>query len=172
LPAARKQIAVINKSGATNDMKIYLLSASIGGPLGVALYAVITFLNNNPVKMFYGVLSLLVGFIVSVYIVFLFMKKHRDIYLSPRYKTWMVPFLLVNQYFGIVSGLVVGVIASWLSLFPYSIIFGHPESSKWSPTVANIFMSISALIVIISLSLFSRWFFKGGIAYLKKRTCS
>ncbi len=148
----------------------YLLSATIGGLLGITLYVAITFVENNMFKIYYAALFLMVGLIVSLYIVYVLTRKYIDVYLSPKFRIWMIILLLVNQFFGIVSGLVIGVFASWLLLFPYAVIFGHPESSNWSPLVADIYMSLSAIIVIVSLGLFSKWFFKGGIAYLKKRT--
>lgn len=152
-------------------MKSYLLTAPISGLLAVALYAVATFINSNTPNPLYGGFCLLAGIATGLYIVFLFRRKYEDIYTSPKYKTWMILFLLLNQYGGIISGLFVGVIASWLLLFPYSIIFGHPEgSSKWSPAISNLFMSLSALIMVISLWVFNRWFFKGSITYLRKKT--
>jgi len=152
-------------------MEIYLLSASMGGLLGVALYAAITFFESDMFKLSYAALFLLGGLIVGLYIVFLLTRKYIDVYRSPKFNIWLLILLLVNQFLGIVSGLVIGIFASWLSLFPYSLIFGHPESTNWSPLVANLYVSLSVIIVIVSLGLFTNWFFKGGIAYLKKRTC-
>lgn len=146
----------------------YFISALGGGVLGVIVYAVVVFANQYDFSTAHAIISLLLGFVIGSFLVKFLSLKHRRLYSDDRFRPWMLLFVEANLFFGVLGGLILGILASWLLLFPFSLLFGHPESG-WTPFVANLFKILSLAIGMVSFAFLVYFCLKGSILYLEKK---
>jgi hypothetical protein len=149
----------------------YFIGSICGVILGLLVYLVIIFINQYDFSTAPAIVSLSLGGIIGSFLLAYLNLKHRELSYSARFKHWMLLFVEGNLFVGILVGLILGILVSWLLVFPFSLLFGHPESG-WPPFVANIFKILSLVLSFFLVILSAYHFLKGSILYLEKKISS
>ncbi|MEW6110316.1 MAG: hypothetical protein AB1632_14285 [Nitrospirota bacterium] len=149
----------------------YLSGSVCGGALGLLVYLVVISANQYDFSTVPAIGSLLFGGIIGSFLPKYLNLKHRGLSSSARFKYWMLLFIEGNLFVGILVGLILGILASWLLVFSFSILFGHPESG-WTPFVSNLFKILSLILSIFLVAIFAYRFLKGSVLYLEKKISS
>lgn len=140
-----------------------------GGLISIIFYTILFFINKTRFNFTYAIMFFVFGIITGILIIIFLERKRKKLYFSRKFTSWMILFIQINLLFGIITGLIIGILGSWFLLFPFSFLFGHPESSEWKPIVTYSFKTLSMILSIFSFLIVAYWFLKGSIIYLEKK---
>ena len=80
-------------------------------------------------------------------------------------KTKMI-WINLSLWFGVTAGLLAGVSLGYFCILPlFSLMFGHPETTKWSAAVANTFTVILLALSITCSAVAGSWFFSSSLRF-------
>ena len=147
----------------------FFSSAFFTSILGLLLYDAVISINQYDFKILLAVCSSLLGMIAGIFIVLQLQRRYAELYFSPKFNLWRLLFIHLNLFFGCFLGFLVGMLIAWLLMFPYALLFGHPETKPWTSGVSYGFVVIATLSMIASIILVSRWFFKSAVYYLERK---
>jgi hypothetical protein len=147
----------------------FFFSAFFASVLGFLLYGALISINQYGFKISLAICSSLLGMIAGIFIVLQLQKRHSALYFSSKFNLWRLLFIHLNLFFGCFFGFLVGILTAWLLMYPYVLLFGHPEANPWTPAVSYGFIGIATLSTIVSLILVSRWFFRSAVYHLERK---
>ena len=155
---------IMKKDGA------YIANCVFGSFFGFLLYETIIFSIQREFVFRFAMIFSLLGFAGGIALNEFLKRKHEKMYFSSNFNLWALFLVQINMFLGSVFGFFVGMLVSWLFLYPYSLLFGHPESGKWTHTISYSFQIIIFCIVAGSSVYFLSRFAKGWINYCKRRS--
>ena len=151
--------------------KYFIISSIWGGVLGLLVYMVVVHVNEYNSSIGHAIVSLLLGVVIGIFLVKYLNLKHHRLYANDRFRPWMLFFIEANLFCGILGGIILGILAAWLLVFPFSLLFGHPEGG-WSPFGASLFKMLLLVLGLFCIAVSTYYFLKGSILYLEKKTKS
>lgn len=147
----------------------FFFSALFTSVLWFLLYEVLISINQYDFNILLAVCSSVLGMIVGIFIVLQLQRRHAELFFSSKFNLRRLLFIHINSFFGCFFGFWVGMLIAWLLMFPYALLFGHPETKPWTPAVSYGFVVIATLSMIASLFLVSRWFFRSSVYHLERK---
>ena len=165
---SQEGLIVVSESPMNKNLPFFF-SAFFASVLGFLLYEALISINQYGFKILLAICSSLLGMIAGIFIVIQLQKRHAALYFSPKFNLWRLLFIHLNSFFGCFLGFLVGILIAWLLMFPYALLFGHPETKPWTPAVSYGFVVIATLSMIASLILVSRWFFRSAVYHLERK---
>jgi hypothetical protein len=146
----------------------YFMGSLYGSVLGLLVYFAAIFINQYNFIIIYAIFSLLIGIIIGIFLVKFLKVKHYKIYSNDKFLPWMLLFIEINLFSGLIGGLILWFVGSWLLILLFSLLFGHPENG-WSTFIANSFKLLSLIIGIFSVSILTNYLLKSSILKIEKK---
>jgi fluoride ion exporter CrcB/FEX len=132
--------------------KLYILSGACGALASITSFILYTLSQGDNIN-----LSLVLGFSVVGIILGIFpiYKLKNRIQSNISKRTFL--YLEINLFIGIIFAFIAGLLGSWLLVFPFGLLFGHPDAG-WAPLVKYLFLFLSGVLFIFSVLFLPAWF--------------
>lgn len=151
--------------------KYFIISSVCGGVLGLFVYTIIISVNDYDYSNGHAIASLILGVVIGFFLIKFLNLRHYWLYTNERFRSWMFFYIEANLFFGILTGFFLGILVSWLLMFPFSLLFGHPEGG-WSPFVNNLYKILILILGLFCVVASTYYLLRGSILYVEKKTGS
>lgn len=153
-------------------MRFSLLSTSIavGGVLGAVLYVVIAVSDDHEIRLAFLTGCIVAGSGTGLIILEYIKAKGKNVGLAEKLSTVKLAAVESYSFLGIGVGMLVGVLLSWLFVYPFSALFGYPfTEGSAHQTRTNMFVLCAAAITIACSFLMGRFFLMQALGFLVRR---
>lgn len=136
--------------------------------IGILIIFLILYVLNDRMLNIYTFVAVPVACTIASIITYKTLVS-KYVELVSKAKTWMIIFIHINVYFGMAIGIMLGVLISWLLLYPFTLLFGNPEQISWSASKTHAFELLVILSTLLITALCVKYFFNTGIHYIRKK---
>lgn len=152
---------------------LYGTSLVVGGILAAALYVAVSVADDHRIQPPLLAASIAIGCSAALAILQYSKTRAAEVYHREGFSALTLAWIQLRGFFGIGAGMVIGLLASWLLVYPFSILFGYPFSeNEQHATRARVFGALALLITVTSAFVVGRYFARRAIGSIGKQTGS
>lgn len=150
-------------------MMRHFIGITTGAILGWLFAVILSYFDFVNYKDF-AALFIIIGMASCLLIHYYTANKHKDLYKSVNFKSWMLFVMDLYFFLGLMFGLLIGAVVSYILIGLLILLFGNPEEANVWPNmlINNLNIGVRCFTIISSI-ICSIWFLSGIINYFRKK---